>query len=460
MKNNLDKLNDAVGMLDEKTVKEAMDVGVRHRRTVHRRAVALIAACLALILVAGAMVAVPLLTATEPVVETAPDTSPTVSDTESTQVKTIDGIAYIEYPVVKLAVYTEIVKPSEDEPGQDEGTIEGSIPLSKTVLTFDIADDEKVSLSAYQVDQSLDGLYLKALFDAYLQDPDGAITINWSDIMRNLAYTRQEETETETETVTETEAETDSQTESGGLGDEDYGTYLDPIEYTPMPEKMVLDYIVQNKDGQTVGVGSILVVHRRLIQDKNNLLYENSLIIRGADLGSVRFLDPSGVTDEAVSELLCEMHDRIDETYASLDFSPQGEEELFNAGLADMFNTCFPVWPEHRICSLSIFPISRPQTYRIFSIGFGGDADRLEAFVSIQHPMASTSFIPGYIEYRQFIIFNDGTWAEIAEVSQGHIYTLTDGRVLETRLLDYDGEQKWGAVFINEETGTETNQAD
>ena len=456
MKNNLDKLNDAVGMLDEKTVKEAMDVGVRHRRTVHRRAVALIAACLALILVAGGLVAVPLLSAPEPVVETSPDTSPTVSDTESTQVKTIDGIAYIEYPVVKLAVYTEIVKPSEDEPGQDEGTIEGSIPLSKTVLTFDIADDEKVSLSAYQVDQSLDGLYLKALFDAYLQDPDGAITINWSDIIRNLAYTRQEETDTETEI----EAETDSQTESGGLGDEDYGTYLDPIEYTPMPEKMVLDYIVQNKEGQTVGVGSILVVHRRLIQDKNNLLYENSLIIRGADLGSVRFLDPSGVTDEAVSELLCEMHDRIDETYASLDFSPQGEEELYNAGLADMFNTCFPVWPEHRICLMPILPISCPQTYRIFSIGFGGDADMSEAFDSMKHPMASMSFIGYYIVYRQFIIFNDGTWAEIAEVSQGHIYTLTDGRVLETRLLDYDGEQKWGAVFISEETGTETNQAD
>ena len=125
-----------------------------------------------------------------------------------------------------------------------------------------------------------------------------------------------------------------------------------------------------------------------------------------------------------------------------------------------MFNTCFPVWPEHRICLLSIFPISRPQTYRIFSIGFGGDADTMEDMGSMQYPMASMSFIPGFIVYRQFMIFNDGTWVEIAEVSQGHIYTLTDGRVLETRLLDYDGEQKWGAVFINEETGTETNQAD
>ena len=72
-RNNQEKLNDALGMVDEELVQgvmlhvEGMRAAHLSRRAVIRRRVAVLAAaCLSLCMVAGAMLAVPLLTAEDP----------------------------------------------------------------------------------------------------------------------------------------------------------------------------------------------------------------------------------------------------------------------------------------------------------------------------------------------------------------------------------------------------------
>ena len=102
MKNNQDKLNDALGMVDESVVQSALNhadtmkaagVARMSRRALLRRRVAVLgAACLALAMMAGAILAVPLLTADDPA-----GTQPPVT------VTTEEGEPfYVEAPLVKI----------------------------------------------------------------------------------------------------------------------------------------------------------------------------------------------------------------------------------------------------------------------------------------------------------------------------------------------------------------------
>ena len=80
---NKEKLNDAVGMLDEDTVQTAMiraadlkEIRVERRATLRRRAVVLLAACLSLTLMIGALLAIPMMTPHDPPVTSGRGCSP------------------------------------------------------------------------------------------------------------------------------------------------------------------------------------------------------------------------------------------------------------------------------------------------------------------------------------------------------------------------------------------------
>jgi len=100
--NNRDKLNDALGMVDEVTVQNALThaevmkaaraAQITRRATLRRRFAVMAAACLALAMMAGAILAVPLLTADDPA-----GTQPPVT------VTTEEGEPfYVEAPLVKI----------------------------------------------------------------------------------------------------------------------------------------------------------------------------------------------------------------------------------------------------------------------------------------------------------------------------------------------------------------------
>ena len=80
MKTNQEKLDDAVGMLDGETVQTAMtraaymkEARMTRRDVFRRRAAVVLAACLSLTLMLGALLAVPLMTAEDPSIgETTP----------------------------------------------------------------------------------------------------------------------------------------------------------------------------------------------------------------------------------------------------------------------------------------------------------------------------------------------------------------------------------------------------
>ena len=85
MKTNKEKLNDAVGMLDSETVQDAMTraadmrkARMTRRAVMRRRATVLLAACLSLTLMLGALLAIPLMTADDPAIS---ESTPSMSET-------------------------------------------------------------------------------------------------------------------------------------------------------------------------------------------------------------------------------------------------------------------------------------------------------------------------------------------------------------------------------------------
>ena len=102
MKNNRDKLNDALGMVDEDAVQSALTYAERvaaartakamHKATLRRRLTVAAAACLSLTMIAGAMLALPFLKADEPA-----ESQPPVTVTTEEAVP-----FYVEAPMVRI----------------------------------------------------------------------------------------------------------------------------------------------------------------------------------------------------------------------------------------------------------------------------------------------------------------------------------------------------------------------
>lgn len=442
MKNNLDKLNDAVGMLDEKTVKEAMDVGVRHRRTVHRRAVALIAACLALILVAGGLVAVPLLSAPEPVVETSSDGPATVIARPGTEPEL--GLGYTEYPLVKLSTVSEVLGVAEEGFTAVDIKDERNF-VYRVSLSFDIAEGETVTVYFHQESgMSRDQYYTMLNACQYTSQAKGNMEYT-NPFDKGLVRARKEGTE-------ETEGKAERLELSTLTAEKPVLEWVHGSTYQ-LPEQVVLDYVVRNQEEQITGAGSVLVSHHRLIQNQDHPFYDKGVIVRGADLGSVRFADPADTTEEATVEYLDGLHDKIDGAYAALDFTPVTENERYVAGWSEIINTCFDSFPKDHMI-MSGFGGSSMDMYRVFHISVTPKDEDVSVSVDGEHLVPTETL-------RIFIIFNDGSWGEVAE-DEGWRYseedghresrriTFTDGRVVELRLMDFDGVKMVGPVYITE----------
>ena len=110
MKTNKEKLNDAVGMLDEETVQRAMtrassmkESNTLRRTTMCRRAVVLLAACLSLSVMMGVLLAIPLLTADDP---TLPETNHgqlTTGESLPLEPGVQPTLSYTDSPMVRLS---------------------------------------------------------------------------------------------------------------------------------------------------------------------------------------------------------------------------------------------------------------------------------------------------------------------------------------------------------------------
>ena len=446
MKNNQDKLNDALGMVDESTVqgaiahantmKAAGAARVSRRAILRRRAAVVAAACLTLALMAGAILAVPLLTADEP--------AGTDEPANVTQTPPVEEF-YVNAPIVKLTLLSdgetaEISDP--DIPTESLGvTIQQTGNLRKfNIMTFDCEPGETVTVRA-----SSECL-------AYIGMP----------------YNR----DTNVEFGGEFYTLIDRCTWGGGplKPAEGFALYTDSVTIDPanacirveLPyglgnrvDEEILTFTVTNENGQITGTGSILVKTKDIMSEENSSHHDsvhhssshNSLsahtdwfrITRSGVLGSVRFTDPAAVTEDSVRELQESFAARAEDVRAELDFSPKLDHEGRIYIHSEIIReACAPNSVHGLGCSWG------DGDYSCFRVDTGSQNDQ---------------------KLRHFVIFGDGTWAEILthddcnkypchlgcpnaeEYGEHHGWTLgcclttTDGRIYELQQAGEDDQR-------------------
>ena len=369
MKTNQEKLNDAVGMLDGETVQTAMtraaymkEARMTRRAVFRRRAAVVLAACLSLTLMLGALLAVPLMTAEDPSIgETTPG-GPTTDDefpftyTEASLVR----LSLLSSDVGEEVVDTPLITRELDSMPQVEEF--NSFFWSLLVVSFDCEAGETVTVNAqteslhyvgipYTEDTDLNfgGDFMKSLWNVYenREDAVSSMTIDpaTSCIVIFMPHTK-----------------------------------------TPLDEE-TLTFTVQNEDNVTVGAGSVYVGMRYLVDaELHRLWYDSCTITRSAVLGSVRLDDPANVTAEQVDELLASFTAKTEEVKASLDYAPVTMNEHFATACAEIVRQEF-------------------DGEQVTGISSNHGSHRGYYTITVTSTDKSDSD-------RAFLIFADGTWGE------------------------------------------------
>ncbi len=428
MKTNKEKMNDAVGMLDEETVQSAMThaatmrtVQISRRATMRRRAAVLLAACLSLALILGTLLAIPLMTADDPA---APEQTTKDEDLAP---------AYIEAPMVKLTRLsaTEVATVSDPEiPSIQTGVQMSSVSyhILYNVLTIDCEPGETVTVNAdskclYVVDMPLnEDTDLSPWGDFYkaLKYPDAQPVISM-DSRRVDRVTFDPATSCVAVLIPISEAETD---------------------------EALLTFTIADGEGSVVGVGSLYVGVQHLVADTTSHVRDNLAIARSAVLGSVRFTDPSSVTEEQAHELVESFTARVEDCKAALDYTPATKDERKIATMAEIVNTEFA-----------------DGQVGAWGCGFSSWND----FYNFHIESAENGM------ERNFIIFDSGEWFEFRvhgdcyhspchlgcpnsaqqehhAIMSGCRLTATDGRVYEYVTQTYDGIES-GTLILVSDTG-------
>ncbi len=381
MKTNRDKLNDALGMVDETTVQGAMThadtmkaihtAQAARRAALRRRFTVAAAACLALTLTVGAIFAVPLLTADEPN-QTEPPVTVTTEEGEP---------FFVEAPLVKVIQLSATETTTISDPTIPMDSVDVGMDMTQfgsmyayPVLKFDCQPGEKVTVKAERdclgyvdmpwcedVDRS--EFRQKTMFIKHLRNPDG---------------TKEEGVVYYTDTLT-----IDPTKESITLSARD-SSNVDPETNV---EDIVLTFTITNEEGQITGAGSLYIGRKFLLNPEERFpALAVYAIRRSAVLGSVRFNDPAKTTEEDVSDLLDSFVARADEVKATLDYSPVTVEEFNEYAMADLYRTEF--------AGQQIISRSGP------------------SFCSWQNFFTCEYKAEGTDTTRGFILFGDGTWVE------------------------------------------------
>ena len=383
--NNRDKLNDALGMVDEVTVQNALThaevmkaaraAQITRRATLRRRFAVMAAACLALAMMAGAILAVPLLTADDPA-----GTQPPIT------VTTEEGVPfYVEAPLVKIGRLSatetaEITAPSI--PTEDLSTQVSNLDDSFayfSFLTVDCEPGETVTLTADTdcmavIDMNYDTVLVTDLF------PDIELNL-W-----HYAHRREHPIYYSTQngpveyTYFENTATFDPATSCVYLNLRPTNTDLD---------KTVISFTVRNAEGQITGAASVCVARYYMLsvdERGRTLTILNPTVTRAAVLGSVRITDPTTVTEEQVTALIGEFEAGAEAAFASMDFSPATDFEARYAIYGEIIST---VLAEEESIRGGHACIRGVDDYSFFGTRHEDGRDR------------------------EFIIFGDGTWTEI-----------------------------------------------
>lgn len=419
---NKEKLNDAVGMLDGETVQTAMtraaDLKANRlirRATLRRRAVVLLAACLSLTLLVGAMLAIPMMTPDEPPVTSEEDIFP----------------AYVETPMVRLTRLssTEAATVSDPEiPSIQTGVQMSSLSyhILYNVLTIDCEPGETVTVNA-------DSKCLYVVGMPLTVDTDLS---PWGDFYKALKYPDEQPV------LSMDGRRADSVTFDPATSCVAVQLRMSEAEL----DEALLTFTVTDGEGSIVGVGSLYVGVQHLVSDTASHVRDNLSVSRSAVLGSVRFTDPSSVTGEQAQELAEKFADRVDDCKAALDYTPATKDERKITVMAEIVNTEFA---DGQIGA--------------WGCGFSSWND----FYNFHMESLETG------KERNFIIFDSGEWFEFlvhgnCHNSPCHLYcpnsalgehhaiiegcrlTATDGRVYEYVMQVCDGKDAGTLILVSD----------
>lgn len=391
MKNNRDQLSHAFEGLRNDTLMEAvaaMEIPSEKRTPPTRRWMAVATACLSAVLLLGALVALPMLTADDPMV---PPMTNEMSDK--------DGLFYYDAPIVKLMSLS--AETAVDSEIQD--------------IIMQMGDYERVAHEFYLLFDALEEGETLTLISHNSYIAQATMEYVRQSVNNRMNYVRNSETEQASGTST------DSVIERGELRIKEVSEYLQTITYDPslsdgeqpvfmwdyraMTEEArvdgniyedYVDFVIRDAEGNITGAGSLYLTDKKLMANEDNNRYFSIMSIsRGEILGSVRFNEPASVTEEQVMTVLEEMHGGADGLASELfDETTYTSAEMYIKNWATILETHYAEYLGTEDLELVLR---------------GGNVAE-----GMRHIMISTIYEPDNI--RNFFFFEDGTYTEAEDI--------------------------------------------
>lgn len=378
MKNNRDKLHSAFDELRGDTLREAaaaLEAPVVQKRNTSRRWVGVTAACLSAVMVLGAVVTIPLLSADDP---SLPDTNQMAVSVPSTDA-TLEAPEE-NYPFVRVQVLSATTDDNGDKEQEKEESVSVDMEYSRIMLTFNCAEGETAEITSHRTLNSKNAVS-KRMETLLMQIESMEFSGNALKILERMLYReiRTLERNGEMETVLEPFRVMTQ------ISDHSFLVHKNLFRPTFLSD--VVDFVIRNENGEAVGAGSVCLAAK--------MLYSSNMV-RYEILGSKRFDAP--VSDEDAAAYIDGLHENAEAVIAGMDFSPVTAEEGYELAKIDIIKLCYGN-------GQVIVPVDSLWTnsasfweFRILKIR--GRAQDEERF---------------------FITFLDGTWGEISEDS-GWIY--------------------------------------
>ncbi len=416
MKTNRDQLNNAFHHLRDDTLTEAMTVMnapavSKTART--RRFLTATAACLTAVLALGAVLALPMLKTDDPAVP--PATLPATDSAPSA-----GELSYYDAPIVRLDMLSATETATISDPAIPTESLSTNFMQTDYftnlhVLLFDCLPGETVTLRANRECLGYVGMpydpnifYTKGDLEEWEKVQDE--WQNYMDLTNNLHHRSEFDNRKAPEKASKYSATDESYTfyereltidpfSSSVILGFDYSAPEDAVE-----EDVIL-YTVTNEEGQITGAGAIYVGKKYVMDhssgmSKSGMTQHAMTIARAAVLGSVRFTDPAAVTEEQVNALLATYAEEGKNGQSLVDFTPVTYEEINAVAGNEIVQSIF----------------------KDADTSGGGRSIFYYTDYSFYHVTMSETD-----ETREFIIFKDGTWAELDrehgeyQSSNGHI---------------------------------------
>ncbi len=389
-KRNSERLMDGMSHLGNQNISDCMlrEVPAASEKPYafasYRRVVAVAAACMAVVMVLGAMVALPLINA-RPSLPEDEGSVPAVGTQQPSTPPAGSGLSYHNAPAaVKLQslasskTLTEegTLDVSYEQVTFDTAYLNNLFFRENMLLSFDIDEGESITVTS-----QCRGINPMTYPEGYPAEADYATRQAWLEANCSQFSWAKEKC-------------VDSHT----LTSSDAFLMWNSTEKVAMAED-VLTFVIRNAEDQITGAGSILMVKYHPVEYTSSFFYDKASLVRWSVLGWVTFDNPAEVTDDALNEVLAHMSEGTEQARAELSFEPASVQENYIAALADMANTCYDVAQSRQMGYVDFYTATDCSYFKVN--------------------------IDGYREgiQRQFLLYADGTWQELSPDSY---WVLTD----------------------------------